>query len=337
MLRMQRNAMKKALSLLCALTLMVSMFVTVFAAETGDSIEENIINAPYDYPYKTGTKEWLELETIHDKIAACQIPEDILHKLSDEALVETIKNYPLAVNIYAYDTIEMGYEKVKSQFNAIEELESRVNSNDSNVLRVLEAEAGKLESRGSDADFKDCFIDTIKGCVCSQLPSDYPGDTSILSATATLTTPNGSSVPAIRSLTWNDHYISSNGQITQANVQLAHNQIQETYTSATVVSGISPKYNCHSYAWYSTSASNSYWINDPSMYILDGSYSESSYYHVGAKILYGTPGNNPEHSAIVSAVSENHLTYVTSKWGCMGVYRHLYFDSPYTSGIKKYH
>ena len=73
------------------------------------------------------------------------------------------------------------------------------------------------------------------------------------------------------------------------------------------------------------------------MYILDGSYSESSYYHVGAKILYGTPGNNPEHSAIVSAVSENHLTYVTSKWGCMGVYRHLYFDSPYTSGIKKYH
>ena len=162
---MQKASMKKVLSLLCLLILMISIFSTVFAAENSRSVAEDMINIPYDYPYKTGTKEWLALKTIHEKIAACQIPEDILHNLSDEALVETIKNYPLAVNIYAYDTIEIGYEKVKSQFNAIAELESRINSNDSNIQQVLEAETDKVASKGNSVEFRDYFIDTIRSCI----------------------------------------------------------------------------------------------------------------------------------------------------------------------------
>lgn len=110
-----------------------------------------------------------------------------------------------------------------------------------------------------------------------------------------------------------------------------------TYESASEIRGIAPDYNCHSYAWHSTSSSNPYWINDPSVYILDGSYSRVYNYYAGDKILYGTPGSEPEHSAIIAEVADSkHLTYVKSKWGAAGVFEHLYYDCPYTSSIKAY-
>ncbi|NCE63148.1 hypothetical protein D1159_00785 [Pseudoflavonifractor sp. 524-17] len=40
------------------------------------------------------------------------------------------------------------------------------------------------------------------------------------------------------------------------------------------LSRATPSYNCHSYAWYSQSISNNYWINDPKPYMNDGSYSK---------------------------------------------------------------
>lgn len=108
------------------------------------------------------------------KTAACQIPDDILHRLSDEALIETIKNYPLSINLYAYNTIEMGYEQLKSHFNAIEELESRVNSNDGNILRAMKIEADKVASKGDNAELEDHFI----GAVMNRVYMGIAGDSS---------------------------------------------------------------------------------------------------------------------------------------------------------------
>ena len=340
---------KNILIVILCLVLVVSTSVGYVLAENMITGKELIVartmDEPYDFPIKKGTDEWAALTTIHDKIEACQIPEDILTRLTTEALIETVRNYPLGVNIFAYDSIDMGYEKVKSQFNGLAELEKRMLEENATTAAILDEYAMQTVDKGENAEFEDCFIDTVRGCInknTTGLEIAGTGTEEPLSVQASSTyvrTPNGTQVEAIKGLTWNDWYVNSNGQITKASVQLAHEEVQETYPSVTYVSGagINPAYNCHSYAWYSTSTSNSYWINDPSNYILDGSYVEASYYHVGAKILYGTPGNQPEHSAIVSAVSDYHLTYVTSKWGCMGVYKHLYYDCPYESGIKKYH
>lgn len=51
-------------------------------------------------------------------------------------------------------------------------------------------------------------------------------------------------------------------------------------------------YNCHSYAWYKQSPYNRYWMQDPTPYTKDGSYSR--------------------------VVSGNLI----SKWGSTGVFRH---------------
>lgn len=128
-------------------------------------IVERTINEAYDFPIKKGTEEWLSLTTIHDKIDACQIPEDILTQLTTEALIETVKNYPLGVNIYAYDSIDLGYEKVKSQFNGLAELEKRILEENEAAATVLDAYAVQAVDKGKNVEFEDCFIDTVRECI----------------------------------------------------------------------------------------------------------------------------------------------------------------------------
>ncbi len=326
--------------LICISVVMLNFSGFTYANNDATS---KILNEAYDYPIKKGTPEWFELTTIHKKIEACQIPTDILERLSTEALIETVKNYPLGINLYAYDSLDMGYEKVKSQFNGLAELEKRLLEETPKSCLLLAEFTNQSTAKGEEAEFEDYFISAISMCIYNNVVSKIDvetEETSVVRGTDTYVyTPNGTQVSATYQRNWLDVYEDSLGRVTELGTMAAHEEVQKTYPSVTYVDGydISPKYNCHSYAWYSTSPNNAYWISDPSNYILDGSYVEASYYHVGAKILYGTPGDLPEHSAIVSAVSENHLTYVTSKWGCAGVYRHLYYDCPYTSGIKKYH
>ena len=49
---------------------------------------------PYDYPITPESPEWATMTT-DEKIAACQIPEDILATMSTDALNTTLVNYPL--------------------------------------------------------------------------------------------------------------------------------------------------------------------------------------------------------------------------------------------------
>lgn len=105
------------------------------------------------------------------------------------------------------------------------------------------------------------------------------------------------------------------------------------YPNATKLRTATNKYNCHSYAWYSTSSSNTWWMNDASMYMTDGSYTRlpTNYPTAsGQKIYYPTPGN--DHSGIVTTPSTNFSSVkVTSKWGFYGLYSHGAADCPYYS------
>ncbi len=100
----------------------------------------------------------------------------------------------------------------------------------------------------------------------------------------------------------------------------------------TIVSQGTSKYNCHSYAWYSTATTNKHWINYPSPYMTDGSYSRVySGDGGGTAINYGIYKcdkvyyANNTHSAILanSPNGEPILNqYVYSKWGEYGVFKH---------------
>ncbi len=84
-----------------------------------------VANNGYDYPIKPGTKEWKSIEIRADRVDACQIPKDILEKLSTDELLETCLNYPFIIDVFAYNDIQAGFLKLLSEFNGLQELINR--------------------------------------------------------------------------------------------------------------------------------------------------------------------------------------------------------------------
>jgi len=82
-------------------------------------------NDAYDFPVKPGTEEWKTFQTHNEMLKACQIPERILNNMSTAALVETVLNYPLLLDMMAYNNIQYGFDQVASRFNGLQELLNR--------------------------------------------------------------------------------------------------------------------------------------------------------------------------------------------------------------------
>lgn len=110
------------------------------------------------------------------------------------------------------------------------------------------------------------------------------------------------------------------GGYTTSDITRLDKYIANNYSSFSKVRSASSKYNCHSYAWYSTATSNVYWIEDPSPI-----YSNTSYWTAwripmrdlqsGDRITFWS-GSTLLHSAIV-----NSSAACTSKLGHYGVYK----------------
>ena len=86
---------------------------------------QSLINVPYDYPVKPGSEQWAAFTSGQQMVDACQIPSDILSKLSTKALAETCLNYPLYFEYTAYNSERDGINKVISGFNGLQELAKR--------------------------------------------------------------------------------------------------------------------------------------------------------------------------------------------------------------------
>jgi len=117
-------------------------------------------------------------------------------------------------------------------------------------------------------------------------------------------------------------------EMTSAQRDYFDDYMDSLYPNATRLRSATYKYNCHSFAWYSDSPSNIWWMNDPSPYMTDGSYTQYPNPAISRKIYYPMPGN--EHSGVITAVSGSIIT-VTSKWGAYGLYMHSHIYCPYFS------
>jgi hypothetical protein len=100
----------------------VSFFLTAFISA---SLPAQQIDTPYDYPVKPGMEEWKRFTSRDQKQEACQIPQEILARLSTAALLETCLNYPLYADIIAYDHVQEGFDFVKAGFNGLQVLFKR--------------------------------------------------------------------------------------------------------------------------------------------------------------------------------------------------------------------
>ena len=93
---------------------------------------QTVIKDEYEFPIKQGTKEWEQFEKIEDRIAALQIPDVVLKKLSTESLLETCLKFPYLTDIFFYDNYQLGFEALMNEFNGFQELIKR-----SDLINVL--------------------------------------------------------------------------------------------------------------------------------------------------------------------------------------------------------
>lgn len=116
---MMRKKLKKVIiSFICMLTISVVIL-------PGLSCSGDVINEPYDYPMKPGTPEWKAFTSHNEMLQACQIPEQIIKRLTTPALVETVLTYPLMGDMLAFNSPQQGFDSVSSQFDGFCEMFAR--------------------------------------------------------------------------------------------------------------------------------------------------------------------------------------------------------------------
>lgn len=127
-------------------------------------------------------------------------------------------------------------------------------------------------------------------------------------------------------------------------IELWDDLMQRSFPDTEQKRSASYYYNCHSYAWYSTSTSNFYWIDFPEEFYQDNcSYEEVTTPAVGDIICYYAADGTNLHSGIVTAVNvassngmcgNSNTVNVISKWGLYGLYEHNGYECPYTTYVQ---
>lgn len=102
-------------------------------------------SSTWDYPIKPGSPEWATLLDHNDMVDVCQIPENVLASLSTEDLLELCLNYPLKIDLFSYNSILEGINKVANQFNGLQELLNRTDNAQHllNYLKMFEQDTQK--------------------------------------------------------------------------------------------------------------------------------------------------------------------------------------------------
>mgnify|MGYP005806021353 CR=1 FL=1 len=330
--------MKKFISALLTLILM-TYIITPIPAKAASS----------EYYELTPEDEKWNTLTLEEKRKTCELSETELNSLSDQELIEAISEYPFLIDVYAFDNFQLAIDHMENTCDAYRELITRKSGAESfyNALSKRTKESLTLNEKICDEElailllYQPQFTKSLSPRQLDEINNntnteEYYGTPEYVKSSG-ITTPKGTAVSAIQpkcnhSTSWHD---------------AQDKEIVNTY-NVTKISRGTCKYNCHSYAWYSQSTSNTYWINNPSPYMTDGSYKKmlsglgasSINAKSGDRVFWGT-NSSPIHSAIIrsSATGAPLATrFVYSKWGKLGVFRHTVSNSPYnTANISVWH
>ena len=336
--------MRKTKNILCFVLCMGLIMVggePINTLQASDNITEEVV---FEYPITPEDAEWHEIESVEEKIEVCRIPADILCKMTNEQLYEAIMDFPFLVDVFIAPSIEAGIESLERTCDAYCELLRR----DDVQEFLMEKVAEQNKKRSVELSVKEEFENNVLASLVL-FQEDFYGTMSITeireltditttyetSDTSTVNlpviyTPNGTPV----------EYIKVECDHSQSYHETVAKQVADVYDVVLVEVG-NCKYNCHSFAWYNTLASNEKWINDPAPYMIDGSYTRVMSGGIGIScvgvqkgdvIFYG---NLSDLDSAHSAKMVNNGTgapiataYVYSKWGSYGVYKHTVTSVP---------
>lgn len=336
--------MKRFLSLFLALVMFVCVIPAAGASASDADNEAHLIQTAYEYPITPDNEEWLQMESHLERVGACQIPADILSAMSTNALVETIANYPLLIDVLLFDHAEDAYQTILGGFNGFQELERR-----SDALAAL---TGFIEN---NEEIQNDFIRKAALEVIVLVGDFAPSDVSAQSAGYQTYSDAYAVYPELLNGFSEASDIETMGLLPQPKTPSGHDvcapylkydrtpeltPAQKNSIRADVINtyGLYPdreatvKYNCHSYAWHDQNANNLWWIDYPDDYVADPLVTRMYSPSVGNRITYQMgSGQRYMHSGIIESVSNNTII-VKSKWGTGGLYTHSVDNCPASYG-----
>ncbi|MDO4764406.1 MAG: hypothetical protein Q4A00_08525 [Flavobacteriaceae bacterium] len=331
--------------------LVLVMLAIPSIAQAEDSLEREYLLTPKSI-------EWSKYNAyeLQEKL---NISRDKVTSLNTNDLLELVLKYPFIGDVYAFNTVEDGIETIRKRFEPLDELLQRGDISEVIYHRYLdEKDIGTIKKEIMDGNYENSlkinFLEFLleKQEVYSQLNDSQINeivkkaidieseldidskfrqqdsvfkddfDKEISAKSWGVYTPKGSYVEV---------YIKGE-ELSEYSKNQINYYFDTTYPKATRLRGATTNYNCHSYAWYSTSSSNKYWMDDPSPYKTDGSYRNVGFLPTspGQKLYYPVLGG---HTAIVNKTSSSIWgVNMTSKWGKAGLYKHTYGNDPYSIG-----
>ena len=338
-------------------------------------LEARTSDSPLTYLADVDHDAWVSIPTLEERIEACNPSQEELDRMSTEALVESIAHYPLNYLVLTYNNPEDFFQLLAEKSTIHQEFAKRQNGADALVDLLegatLRMETDAVRTKGHELSFgEEMFLEhfaatkDFQGALSeaksrkleSLVKSKYiermsePETFSEASLepllkmeAAPLLTPEVSEIATKGLLgtsvvyTLEGHYLSVRrySELTKYEINAITNSLSSDYPNATVVSPASARYNCHSYAWYSRSTSNPYWINarnDNGVLQLSRYWTNDAYTSCTesqAEFVYYANG---DHSAVMRPDGK----YI-SKWGMGPVMIHNATYCPYVTSGRQYY
>ncbi len=101
----------------------------------------------WDYPVKPGSEEWKSFQSSAEMVEACQIPNDILHALSTDDLLNLCLRYPMFLDIHFANNIQDGLDIIIPRFNGFVELYKRINCSEVLMDRYFKETPGDVKEK----------------------------------------------------------------------------------------------------------------------------------------------------------------------------------------------
>lgn len=134
----------------------LSLVLSSCSGQSGDDRRSDA----YEFPVRPEMEDWKTFGTHDEMTSACQIPDSTLRTMSTKGLVETVLNYPLLVDTFAYNALQTGFDAVKSQFNGIPELLSREDAATEILAKYRSLDIAGIEGKGT-SEISEYILGTV--------------------------------------------------------------------------------------------------------------------------------------------------------------------------------
>ncbi|MBV9791948.1 MAG: hypothetical protein JOZ51_27425, partial [Chloroflexi bacterium] len=98
--------------------LLVATFSQNVPAQAAAPVDRDTRGA-YQFPVKPGTAEWRALNSHDEMLKVTQVPAETLRGMSTADLSKTVLDYPLFMDMFAFNSIQTGFDRVASRFNGL--------------------------------------------------------------------------------------------------------------------------------------------------------------------------------------------------------------------------